>query len=355
MKIVYLVPREVFERKMSRVRFQQITAIGEQCPVVWTGPGWPHPLVSHAAHDLTCSTPPWDDTLSPASNVERIRIGDDRAELVVAYQVENLEGMHCPVATQFNEAFDTRKVDEYVRLNRISLVIFHHQNDMGRYWFWQQYDANRPRIFISDDKPYFARDDGIDRVHIPHCADQLVYQDYGAEKDIDVLCAGNMNQSYYPFRFRLKELARTYLRKRGHNVVILNHPGYTLPPRAGTVVGVEFARLLNRSKLVMTCSMRYKYALAKYSEIASCRSLAVGDLPEERKEFFSETILNVEPHMTDEKIVRAIEDLLDDESGELGRRTERSWDLTKTEYKMSDYARRFIDAARCHLEVRGLA
>lgn len=338
MKIVYLVPRSIYDTKMSRVRFHQIVAIGEHAPVVWTGPGWTHALLSAHAIEAGTSVPSWDVNLSPTKNLDRIEIGKDpdprnrRPELVIVYGMDGLAGMPYPVVTQFNEAYDTAKVDEYVRSNDVSLAIFHHANDMGRYWWW-------PR-------------NGVVRVHVPHCADAVIYRDYGLDKDIDILVAGNLNDYYYPFRYRLRGLARDWFRKRGYKVEILAHPGYTLPHRPGTVTGTAFARMLNRSKLVFTCSMRYNYALAKYSEIALCKSLAVADLPGERKEFFRETILNVEPWMTDAQITRIIEDALDDESGLLAKLTARAYDQTMASYTMGNYAGRFLRAATEFLEGR---
>ena len=331
MKIVYLVLKAVYDTKMSRVRFQQIQAIGERAPVVWTGPGWTSPMLSPIAAAVGASVPPWNSSLPHAENVARIEIGADpvahnrRVELVVVYGVDDLGDMPCPVATQFNEAYDTAKVDEYVRSNGITLVIFHHQNDMGRYWWWKR--------------------DKIVRVHVPHCADVTTYYDYGLDKDIDILVAGNLNDYYYPFRYRLRGLALGWFRKRGYRVTVLRHPGYTLPPRAGTVVGQEFAKILNRTKLVFTCSMRYNYALAKYSEIALCKSLAVGALPGGRKEFFRETILNVEPWMTDAQITRVVEDVLDDETGLLAKKTAAAYDRTLVSYTMGSYTGRFLRAA----------
>lgn len=331
MKIVYLVPRSVYDTKMSRVRFQQIAAIGECVPVVWTGPGWNEPGASSMAQEVGMAAPPWSSDRTPAENIARIKIGNSSdlrdlcPELVIAYEVDGLVGLPCPVVTQFNEAYDTAKVDQYVRSNGVSLVIFHHQNDMGRYWWWPQ--------------------DKYTRVHVPHCADATVYRDYGLDKDIDILVAGNLNDYYYPFRYRLRGLARDWLRKRGYKVEILAHPGYTLPGRSGTVTGQAFARMLNRSKLVFTCSMRYNYALAKYSEIALCKSLAVADIPGERKEFFRETILNVEPWMTDAQITRIVEDVLDDESGLLAKATARAYDQTVASYTMGNYAGWFLHAA----------
>ena len=341
MKIVYLVPRSTYELKMSRVRFQQMHAIGERVPVVITGPGFERPILpSHRpSYDMPVECPAWESTFSPAENVARIRIGDDRAELVVVYGVEDLAGMHCPIATQYNEADDVLKVSQYVSHNRISLVVFHHQNDTVHYpW------------------PSAA----VEAVHIPHCADTRVCRDWSenarraSDKPVDILVAGNMSQFFYPFRFRLRGLALGWFKKRGYRVRVLDHPGYTLPPRDGTLIGEAFARAINDAKLVFTCSMRFNYALAKYSEIAACRSLAVGDLPGERHEHFAKSILNVEPWMTDEQITRKIEDVLDDESGLLHTLTEESYDRSRA-YTMGKYAQRFLAAAKEHLHRKGVS
>lgn len=348
MKIAYVVPREVYETKMSRVRFQQIEAIGREAPVVWTGPGWTAPMASDALASAAVAAgrqngylhaPAWDSSLSHVENLARIRIGDDQVELAITYDVEGLAGAHCPVAVQFNEAFNTLKTDALVKSAGASLVIFHHANDLPRYWFWSE---------------------TIRRVHLPHCADTRVYRPSRyvsgkmCVKDIDIVVAGNLNSWHYPLRYRLMRLAVEHFSRRNYKVLVLPHPGYTAPLREGTVVGVEFARVLSRAKLVFTCSMRWNYALAKYSEIASCSSLAVADLPGERHDFFKQTILNVEPWMSDAKIIRSVEEMLDpDSEAELKRRTVRARDLTLKEYTMEHYAARFRAAATEHIQALG--
>lgn len=313
MKIVYLVPKELYDTKMSRVRFQQVAAIARTVPVVITGPGWDS----------------WDALLSPAENVRRIRIGDDQPELVLAYKVDGLSGMRCQVATQFNEADDVDSVNTYVRGNNVSLVIFHHENDIPRFSFW-------PSM--------------IQRVHIPHCAERTMYRDYGLPKRWDITVCGNMSEFFYPFRRRLRRLALEYFSRHGYTVNILEHPGYILPPRDGTVVGEDFAKVLNQSRVVFTCSMRFNYALAKYSEIAMCRALPVGDLPGERHEFFRKVVYSVEPYMTDKQIIRKIEDVLDPNEGILHVLTEQAYNLTLATSTMEHYAERFVAVARQHLE-----
>jgi hypothetical protein len=319
LKIVFLVPRTLYDTKMSRVRFQQWRAIGQmegnQSHI--TGPEWPD----------------WDLNVSAGVNVDRVRLGENenanhnRAELVVTYKAGFLDHVRPPVVVQFNEADDWPKTMQEIHEANARLVVFHHGNDLPQYRYIARVCPTAVRTLV----------------HVHHCADTTVYRDYGLPKDIDILCAGNMSQQFYPFRYRLMRLAWTVFRKRGYRVEVLKHPGYTLPPRAGTVIGEDFARMLNRSKLVFTCSMRFKYALAKYSEIALCRSLAVGDIPDERQEFFQKTILNVEPYMTDEEIVRIVEECLDTE-GRLEALTANSYDLTMRTSTMQHYAQMFMTA-----------
>jgi hypothetical protein len=310
MNLLYIVPRRVYESKMSRVRFDQIEAITKQMVVRISGPGWPD----------------WDETRSAAENVANLPVGESGlADVVLAYEVNGFAGCVRPVMTSYNEAYDVPKVERYVEENRLRGVIFHHENDLLRY---------QPH--------WYAR--GILSFHIHHCASEAVYRDYELPKDIDVLVAGNLSRTYYPFRVRLRDLAWRVLRKRGYKVVVLDHPGYKLPPREGTVVREDFARLINRSKLVVTCAMRYKYALGKYAEIGLCRSLALADIPDERQEHFEQTVRVVHPWMLDEDILRIAEEVLDDEGLRI-KLTNQAWDLTRQTSTMSWYAAEFLHAA----------
>lgn len=315
MRLLYLVPKREWDTKMSRVRFHQIAAIEHEMEVHVSGPGWRD----------------WDLSLSNAANASSIEVSKWRPDLVLTYLVDGLGDCPWPKATQYNEAFDVEKVQRFVYANGIQLVIFHHENDMGRYPHWTSL--------------------GITRVHLHHCASTDVFKDYGEPKTIDILVAGNLNDYYYPFRRRLAGIAKQYFAKRGYRVVVLPHPGYALPPREGTVVGEAFARMLNRSRMVFTCSMRYNYALAKYSEIALCRALPVGDIPGERKEFFKNALLDVEPWMTDAEIIHIIETTLDTE-GAVERLTADAYDANRRECTMAQYAERFKVAATGFLEGR---
>lgn len=311
MKVLYLVPHRVYERKMSRVRFHQMEALALLTRVDYWGPGWPE----------------WDASATAADNVKNLPALRE-PDVIVTYMVDTLAGVRPPVVTQFNEAFDHTKVERFVRQAGCSLVFFHHQNDVPHYQHWG---------------------DAIRRVHLPHAVNTAIYNDYGLPKDIDILVAGNLNDHYYPFRYRLKGLAETVFTDRGYRVTVLKHPGYELPPREGTYVGEAFARVLNRAKLVFTCSMRFNYALAKYSEIAACKALAVADVPAERQDFFRQTILEVSPWQTDAQIVATVEMALSCPD-DVRARTRDAYGLTMDYCTMPRYAEGFYHTTRAFLE-----
>lgn len=310
----------MFEKKTSRVRFHQVAALArhDQVRVHMSGPGFED----------------WDSRLSPVENVRRITVQGEDPDIVLTYKVGGLRGCHAPVAISYNEACDQPDVRNEIADTGASLVILHHHNDL---------------VNLSD---LYQR--GIRLVHIPHSADKRVYRDYGEDKSVDVLVCGNLNNQLYALRYRLMRLAVKYFAKRGYRVKVLPHPGYTLPPREGTYVGEDFARWLNRAKVVFTCSMIYKYALAKYTEIAMCRSLPVGDMPDECppcREAFSQMILPVERWMTDEEICRTVEDVLDNPE-ELARRTHKAHEIATERFGMEHYADRFVYAVRDFLAER---
>lgn len=315
MNILHLVPRDTFERKMSRERFSWMDAVADQVRphgVHTTGPGWKD----------------WHDELSARDNVRVYlseRTGEQAREslphLIMAYEVEGLAGSPIPVCVILQEAYNRPKTLKLLADTDPALVIFTYQNEMAQYH--AELEAAGRQVTV-----------------IPHSADDTVFKDYGLPKTIDILIAGNMNAEIYPFRARLARLAWRELRKRGYSVQWLPHPGYTLPPKAG-LVGEQYARLLNASRLVITCTSRYKYALAKLAEIPLCRALPVSDLPAERQVFFSKTMLNVEPWMLDREILTRIEDVLDDEAEWL-RRVQLAHDKIDQRLPMRFWAERFI-------------
>lgn len=285
MNIIQLVPRTLYETKMARERFRQVEscALLPNVTVHTTGPGWPD----------------WNEKLSPNENLilyrdNRLGTPEFAPHLVVAYGMTSLAGSPIPVAIVLQEAYNRPKTLRLIEETDPRLVVFTYANEVPQY---------HDELLAADHVP----------VSIPHSGDDDLYKDYGEPKDIDILVVGNMNSTTYPFRARLGRLAWQYLRKQSYRVVVLQHPGYILPPKAGGLVGEPYARLLNRAKLVMTCTSCHRYALTKLVEIPLAGALPVSDLPAERQGFFKQTCLHVEPWMTDREILFLVEQTLDNE------------------------------------------
>lgn len=329
MNVLFLVPKVTYDTKMARERFAWMRFVQEQVAphgVHTTGPGWPD----------------WQDALSPVDNLkfylaERQNDREAQPHLVVTYQVDDLKGSPVPVCVILQEAYNRPKTLALLRATDPKLVIFTYANEMEQY---REDLAGRlvEHIPHSADESVFTMQEAIDPDEIPLIA-------AGAYKAHDVLIVGNMNQTIYPFRNRLARLAWRTLRKRGYRVAWLPHPGYTLPAKGGAKVGPEFAKALQRSKLVVTCTSRFRYALSKLAEIPLCGALPVSDLPAERQKFFSQTMLNVEPWMLDREIQQAMEDVLDDPD-DWARRAKLAHDKIEARLTMKFWAERFIYIGR---------
>lgn len=323
MNVLFLVPRRIYEEKMSRVRFEEMEALSKTDPrieVVTTGPGWPD----------------WPDGLAPRDYVQQrydfFKANHNLREIphvVVSYMVEGLQGAPIPVAMILHETYNRVKTLRAIEDTGANLVIFTYNTDITQYA--EAMEAQGRRL-----------------VWIPHGADGDLYRDYGLEKDVDVLVVGNLARDFYPFRARLARLAHREIRKRGYKVVTLPHPGFTLPARPGTAVGEAYARWLNRAKLVMTCTGKHHYAFCKLVEIPLCRSLPVSDLPTDRQGFFRQTTLNVEMWHTDREILGKIEDVLDDD-GLRERLTAVAHDKVRQRLTLAHWSERFIYWARVHV------
>jgi hypothetical protein len=312
-----LVDKETFDKKMSRVRFHQVDFISKhpQIKLHRTGPGWRD----------------WDKEKDTISNIENIKVDEQNPDIILTYKVEGLKNSKWPTVTQYNEGFKIPKIDKFVKVNQIKMVIFHHENDMNNFEFWGE---------------------GVKRAYIHHCADPLIYKDYGLIKDIDILQYGAASENFYPFRKRMATMLIKVFGKRGYKVKILRHPGYDLPNPEGTYIGKELAKWINRAKLCVVTSSRLKYEFGKYSEVGLCKTLAVGDNPcrwikgpGQRYEFFQESLLNIEPWMTDEEIIHIVEGVLDNPK-ELEKRTNLSYEMNQRESTMGKYAERFYDIVR---------
>jgi hypothetical protein len=254
MKILYFIKKSNWTTKMSCARRHQIKAIGR------------HPEV-----ELVISGNGWDN-FAGARVVEK----QVKPDIVHAYKPLDISGydnIKSPRVIAYNEMWDKEWTLKEIHGSKSDIVICHHGQEAAIY-----------RKFLP----------GKTVVHIPHCAEKTVFKDYGLKKDIDVLYTGISSKKFYPLRRKFKKHVQPILLKRGYGFQIFKHPGYRLKNlKAIDRHLVQYAKALNRAKIVVTCSSKYKYALAKYAEIPLCRTALCADVPKENQEWYRKWMIVV--------------------------------------------------------------
>lgn len=264
LKILHLCSKEFWDRKMSRVRFHSIEAIGR------------HPEI-----ELIKSGPGWNDFESCKKSEDRYK-----PDLIVWYKPMQMPDFHLvktPTCLRYNEMWDINYTSNEIILTKSKLIICHHHNDI------KNYDHIKEAIFY----------------HNPHCAEKLIFKDYGMTKDIDIQLIGVISPEFYPLRSKFHEIISTRIvPKYGIKYRILQHPGYRIQDVKSQVI--NYAKQLNRAKINVTCGSKYRYALAKYSEVPMCKSLLIADMPDENKDWYKKWLVYVNKDAPEDLIINHI-------------------------------------------------
>jgi hypothetical protein len=324
MRLLNLWDKARYDTSTDRAFFHNLDAIGA------------HPGVEELRY-LGMGWPGWDEGLTTLQNITNCYQDKPLPDMIITYaykRKEDYPGLRdvlIPKCMRWNES--NYEFFLYTLLSRdIGLCIFHHQNDT---FSW---GAKRIR--------------GIKFENIPHCAEPEIFKDYREDKIYDILISGFMREDVYPFRHRLRKIVVERLSSR-YNCKILPHPGYrsryALKPNTCILEG--YAREVNRAKIAITCSSKYKFALMKYIEIPMSGTLLAADLPDERHEFFKKFMVVLDPKWSDGKIADKLEFYIN-------HKTERKT-LIKKGYKLvrntrthEQYADRFVRIVKNYL--RGL-
>ena len=311
MKILYLCDKKQYDTKMSRVRFHSMDAIGKVSDLIYSGRGWSN----------------YNNDLSVQENIDNI-YGNGEPDIVIAYkplELKNFADIKPPKCMRYNEMWDKRWTAKEIMESGSELIICHHLNDIP------YYRQVLPNVKI---------------VNIPHCAEQSIYRDYGEKKDIDVLLTGAISK-HYPFRARLRNIMLSKLSSIV-NCKVLGHPGGDLNNIKGPILE-DYARLINRSKITLTCSSRHKYRLGKYVEIPMSGSLLAADLPDESHDDFREFMLVLDPKESDETIIDKIVTYVRDDNVR-NKKIKRGLEWAKN-YTQEKYAERVIAEIKDFLNV----
>ena len=287
-KILYLCNKKSHDTKMSRVRFHGMRAIGKLTELTWSGLGWSN----------------YDDSKTVQENIDII-YGEEQPDIVVAFKPLELKEfskakpLKC---IRYNEMFDVEWTKKEIDESGAQLVICHHLNDM------EQYEE-------------LYKDTDIKFVNIPHCAEKMIYKDYGMQKQCDILLAGavytkSILGDHYPLRIRM---ARDILPKMSekYTCAILQHPGGLLNDAVSDRNSFEYAQALNSAKICVTCSGQPKSRFGKYIEIPMCASAIAADIPGEEQLLFKDFVIDINMDMSDDEIISKLSYYIDNEEERL--------------------------------------
>jgi hypothetical protein len=291
-----------------------MSAISKVSELIYSGNGW---------DNYNCSK-------TVQENIDRLYNGSC-PDIVIAYKpldLKNFSDIKCVKCTRYNEMWNIENTKKEIAMSKFDFVVCHHLNDMSY---------------------YINRFPNIKFVNISHCAEKTIYMDYGEKKIYDVILVGATECHHYPFRVRLRSIVHNCLSK-SVKCKVLSHPGDPGLPfqKIHGATGKEYAKEINRAKITLTCSSKYKYRLGKYTEIPMCASLLAADLPNEDQDFFKQFMLVLDPKSSDVEIASKIVEYVKDDA-KRNAMIQKGLELNK-EYTQEKYAERFIKLAEDFLK-----
>lgn len=272
MKILFFVPRDVFQRKMSRVRFHTLRYLSKLVELVYWGPGWNG----------------YNNLVTLAEN-----LGDNFFEVIIVYKPIKLGDLKgSMICIQYNEMWDIPLTMKEIKDNRLNLIICHHENDMVNY-----IGAKFPH------RTFFK--------HIPHCADPDIFYcldgvEGVGERNIDVLLIGSIGR-HYPLRRKMKESLKLFNSK--YVVKEFVHPGYLHDDSFTDKYLKDISAEMQNTKICLTCSSTYKYALGKYVEAYMCGCVVASDIP--NQDNYRDFCIEILDSDTPEEICAKVESYLE--------------------------------------------
>ena len=307
LRLLAIIAKEYWNRKVPRTRFYAVEAIGRLIDVHCSGTGFDD----------------WNDSLPINENLSAIYgVPNKWPAAILVYKPDQYHGWeHAlpPVVTTFNDAWEIETRLNDIRLPRCKLVIMHHANEMAE---WQQ---RCPEV-------------RFENISYPVNPEVFYANDTDTEKQIDILLTGAIDSKIYPLRHRFRQLIKTGAFDPFH-AAVRNHSGYRLDnPHAESIA---YAGALRSAKICLADTSCYGYAAEKYHEIPACGSVLCGNLPDERQSEFSKFMITIDPDWSDNRIVREIRWYLD-RPALLQCFAEKGKDYIHNNFTIHDYAKRLV-------------
>ena len=301
MKILFLVNKVAYQKKMSRVRFHGIRALEKIADVTYWGLNWQN----------------YDHRLTVQQNLDNMQ---DKFDICIAYkplELKKFKDINIPKCIRYNEMYNKEWTLKEIKDSGSQLIICHHLND---YEMYQK--MNIP---------------GLKFVYVGHCAEKTIFKDYNLKNEYDILIAGCIS-SHYPLRNKFIRLLPT-LRKK-YKCHQHPHPGYDLNDAHTDRYLKEMAIAINKAKITLTDTGLPRSRYGKYIEIPMCGTSAIcGDLPDDKADDYS-FVIEVTNSMTDKEILDKISYYLDNENKRL-EKVKKGIDFANN-YTQEHYAGRLL-------------
>jgi len=123
----------------------------------------------------------------------------------------------------------------------------------------------------------------------PRCVEETCFKDYGLPKEHDVITLGAMG-NFYRFRRGMHKALSGISDKIG--IVYKNYPHCGFNFKHTPMVRDEYAKVISKSKILVSCGGRYHLAFNKIFESMGCGTLYVGEKPYGEKELHLEDGFN---------------------------------------------------------------
>jgi len=310
--ILYLCDKYYYLQKMSRVRFHSMEAVSRLTNVTWWGPNWEG----------------WQEG-GISKNIKNL---DMDIDLIVVYKPLEMgndwKDITIPICLRYNETYDQEWTKKEIVDSNASLVIFHHENDL--FGNIEDYKKMLPSVQFE---------------YVPHSAENTVFKEYPeVKKDWDILLVGALGYTskvgqHYPIRDRMATLLNKFPKK--YKVSRYSRPPGRSDDAYKNHSAIEFAKVINSTKICITDSGAPKSRFGKYIEIPMCGTVIAGDIPNDDSDNFRNFVIEIDNDMLDEQIISKITGYLDD-SEKLNNMITTGLNWSK-EYTQEKYAERFVD------------
>ena len=285
-KVVFLINKQYFDTKMSRVRFHSIRAIFNHKDIkgIYTGPEWEN----------------WDSTLSVQCNLDKI-LDNTSCDLVIGYKPLEISGfaeITYNKCIRYNEMYDKNWTLKEITESKPNLIICHHYNDYKEY------------INILKNKKL----NHIKRLTwIPHSAEASIFKpNPKIDKKYDVALVGATNVvtmlgEHYPLRARMSKLLN-YMPSQ-YKCTVIPHIGGDHSDAHTDKYAIDFANKINSAKIIITDSGIPKSRFGKYIEVPMCGVALAGDVYDDHEkdvQLLKSFLIDINMQMSDEEIINKL-------------------------------------------------